>query len=198
VNCQLSVSDRHPQPFPRQSTQFFLLCVNCISTSAAPRHSFCVSFLPPSSLDRYFVTFCVSIASFSTAAAPRHLVTFCVSIARFQLRKFCRQRQTFLLYRLIFLFFTFCVSIARFQLPLRIRFRYQKGHRHLGEVPRSYVFIPISAFLRWLRRHLFCSSEAESYCSVELGNRTVIERDNRVYYFRFSFSCSSETEVTAL
>jgi len=33
------------------------------------------------------------------------------------------------------------VLISRFQLPLRIRFRYQKGHRHLGEVPRSYAFI---------------------------------------------------------
>jgi len=50
-------------------------------------------------------------------------------------------------YRLIPLFFTFCVSIARFQLPLRIRFRYQKGHCHLGEVPVTlYSYFGVSSF----------------------------------------------------
>jgi hypothetical protein len=97
VNRQLSVSDRpllqlflvNQLTFSFRGSIAFFFHFRCAQTL------FCVSFPPPSSLDRYFVT-------------------FCVSIARFQLRKFCRQRQTFLSYRLIFLFFTFVYRLRVF------------------------------------------------------------------------------------
>src|SRR5271170_7128406 len=86
VNRQLSVSQTDTRSPFHVNRLSFSFCVSiAFSTSAAPRHSSVCLFyrlLPRSILCH----FCVSIAPFSTAAAPRHLVTFCVSKARFQLR----------------------------------------------------------------------------------------------------------------
>src|SRR5271170_543715 len=87
VNRQLSVSQTDTRSPFHVNRLSFSFCVSiAFSTSAALRHSFCVSFLPPSSLDRYFVTSVCRLPLFQLPAAPRHLVTFCVSNARFQLR----------------------------------------------------------------------------------------------------------------
>ena len=200
MNRQFSVSDRPPfAAFRRQSTQFFLLCVNCLFNFRCPQTLFCVYFLPPSSLDRYFVTSACRLPLFQLPLRPD---TSSPSVCRTHVFNFAssffrqRQRQTFLSYRLIALCLrllcvdcafstsaahSFSLSISNWDIAISVKFLVL---RRSSVFRRFFVPAPIS----------HCSSEAESYCSVELGNRTVIERDNRVCYFRFSFSCSSEAE----
>jgi hypothetical protein len=101
VNLQLSVCQtdiRSPFFVKRLSFSF---CVSiAFSTSAALRHSFCVSFLSPSPLDRYFVTSTCRLSLFQLPLLPDILST---SVCRSRVFNFAtsffRQRQTFLLYR---------------------------------------------------------------------------------------------------
>jgi hypothetical protein len=128
------INHHHYQPFPRQSTHFFLLCVNCLFRFRCPQTFFLRVFFyrPPPSIDTLSLLR-VDCLFFNCRCAqtPRHLLcverTFSTSLVP-------SPPAPNLFVVPATSFFTFCVSIARFQLPLRIRFRYQKGHRHLGEV----------------------------------------------------------------
>ena len=158
MNCQLSVCQTDTRsPFPSIDSVFPSVCQ-----------------LPLQLLLRPDILLCV----FSTALLPRSIPCHLLCVDR--VFNFANSPPTPNLFVVPAnpSFFTFCVSIARFQLPLRIRFRYQKGHRHLGEVPRSYTFIRLSAFLRCQRRYLCCSDtsfvQAKQKVTVALSLVTIL------------------------
>jgi len=101
------------QPFPRQSTHFFLRCVNCLFRFRCPQTFFLRVFFyrPPPSIDTLSLLR-VDCLFFNCRCAqtPRHLL--CVE-RTFSTSQVHRQRQAFLSYRLIPLFLHLpCVDCA--------------------------------------------------------------------------------------
>ena len=144
-------------------------------------------FSTASSLDRYFVTSACRLPLFQLPLRPD---TSSPSVCRTPVFNFAssffrqHQRQTFLTYRLIALCLrllcvdcafstsaahSFSLSISNWDIAISVKFLVL---RRSSVFRRFFVPAPVS----------HCSSEAESYCSVKLGNHTVIERDNRVYF----------------
>lgn len=156
-------------------------------------HSACLFYRPPPTIDTLSPSVCRLPLFQQPLRSDTSSLSLCRSCVFFNFASsFFRQRHSFLLYRLPLSSTSVCrLRVFNFRCAFVLVINW--------DTAISVKFLVLTRLFAFRRFFVSCANFSlfkrnRGYRSVELGDCTVIERDNRV--FSFSFSCSSETEVT--